>query len=73
MLLRIISELAGGEVSDDAEVAAAMQAAIEVCCRKRLQGSDPEKIRTLWLQTIEHLGDKDWLLVKSCLGIESKH
>jgi|SRR6516162_2251701 hypothetical protein len=60
IIVRIISELAGGQPANDAKVAAIVRAMLPVCHVQK----------TPWLKAVAQLGDEDWLLTILKLGDE---
>jgi hypothetical protein len=67
ILLRLISELAGGDVDADRAVAAIVVDILDVCYKSRV-GEDP-CARDEWFEAIEVL-EKDWVFTVRKIGDE---
>jgi hypothetical protein len=67
MLLRVISELAGGDPGLDRAVAEALSGVIEVCHECRTESS-PKAAQTAMQAALELVSDKDWLLTVKKVG-----
>jgi hypothetical protein len=67
MLLRVISELAGGAPELDRAVSEVLSGVVEICHRSQVKGS-PRTAQAAMQAALELVTDKDWLLTVKKVG-----
>jgi hypothetical protein len=67
VLMRVVSELAGGHTDDDPQVAALMGEIIDVCYRSKKDSTDDEA-RSLLFESVDFIDRKDWLFIVKKIG-----
>jgi hypothetical protein len=67
MLLRVVSELAGGRADDDLQVIALMGEIIDLCYRSKID-SATDATGSVLFESVSFIDQKDWLFTVKKLG-----
>jgi hypothetical protein len=67
MLLRVVSELAGGRADNDLQVVALMGEIIDLCYRSKID-SATDATGSVLFESVDFVDQKDWLFVVKKIG-----